>query len=86
MAKAAATEEGRLALTKAENDFKLQMGAMTNGRIKDANDLEEHLARIAADDRADARDREVKVGDKTTRNLAYILYKRSADKPQVRAC
>lgn len=53
----------RAALLKAEQDFQLQMTALG---FKDA----EEMARIAADDRASARDREVKVGDWTPRILA----------------
>ena len=72
MGKAILDPATQAAMAKAEQDFQLQMATITNGRIKDADDFEAHLQQIAADDRANARDREIKVGDKTTRNLAYI--------------
>jgi hypothetical protein len=61
-----ATPEQLLALKKADQDFQIQM---TELGFKD----QEAIAAINAEDRASARDREVKTQDKTPRILAGVV-------------
>lgn len=63
---AGATPEQMLALKNSDNDFQLKMKELGFDNL-------EKMEKIAADDRASARDREVKVGDHTPRNLAYAI-------------
>jgi hypothetical protein len=62
---AKATPEQIEAIKKAEQDFQLQMKQLD---LKSVEDLE----KIAADDRASARNREIQVKDNTPRVLAYV--------------
>jgi hypothetical protein len=62
---AGATPEQIEAIRKAEQDFQLQMKQLD---IQSVDDLE----KIAADDRASARNREIQVKDNTPRILAYV--------------
>lgn len=62
-----ATPEQLLALKQADNEFALKMQAM-------GFEHEEDVLKIAAEDRANAREREIKTGDKLTpRILAAIV-------------
>jgi len=61
-----ATPDQLLALKKADQDFAVQMQTLG---FKNVADLE----KIAADDRASARDREIKTGDWTPRALAIAV-------------
>jgi hypothetical protein len=63
---AGASPEDLLKLKAAENDFSLRMRELN---------YKEHTELYAAEvnDRNGARDRESKVGDKTNRNLAYLV-------------
>jgi hypothetical protein len=64
-AMAHATPEQIIALKNAENEFKARMTEMGYKQITD-------LERIAADDRASARSREIAVRDNTPMILAYL--------------
>jgi len=66
IASAMASPEQRQALLKAEQDFQLQMAELG---YKDAEDLE----KIAADDRASARDREKTLKDRIPASLAIMV-------------
>ena len=59
-----ATPEQLVELQKAEQEFKLQMEALGFNHI-------EELEQIAFADRQNARDREMKTGDRTPKILAY---------------
>lgn len=72
MAKASGDPQTQITLAKAEQDFKLQVETLTNGKIKNAQDFEAHLAEVDAADRANARDRETKVKDSTPHVIAYL--------------
>jgi len=61
-----ATPDQLLALKKADQDFALQMQQLGFKQIAD-------LEKIAADDRASARQREIAVKDKTPMKLGYIV-------------
>ena len=63
---AGATPEQMLAIKQADQQFAARMQ-----ELGFAN--QQALAKIAADDRASARAREISTGDKTPRNLAYLL-------------
>lgn len=60
------SEEGRLKAAEAEQAFKLAMERMGFAHA-------EELEKVAASDRASARDREVKTGDKTPKILAATV-------------
>lgn len=66
MAVAGATPEQVIALRNADNDFALKMKEFG---YKEVTEL--YASEVA--DRNGARDREAKVGDKTNRNLAYLV-------------
>lgn len=66
VALAGATPEQMLAIKNADQQFAARMQ-----ELGFAN--QQALAKIAADDRANARARELATGDKTQRNLAYML-------------
>lgn len=59
-----ATPEQMLAIKKQDQDFQVQMQELGFSHI-------ENLEELVVQDRNSARDREIKVGDSTTRNLAY---------------
>lgn len=61
-----ATPEQMLAIKQADQQFSVRMQ-----ELGFAN--QQALAKISADDRASARAREISTGDKTPRNLAYLL-------------
>lgn len=61
-----ATPEQMLAIKQADQQFAVRMQ-----ELGFAN--QQALAKISADDRASARAREIATGDKTPRNLAYLL-------------
>lgn len=61
-----ATPEQMLAIKQADQQFAARMQ-----ELGFAN--QQALAKISADDRANARAREMATGDKTPRNLAYLL-------------
>lgn len=63
---AVATPEQMLAIKQADQQFALRMQ-----ELGFAN--QQALAKVAADDRASARAREIATGDRTQRNLAYML-------------
>lgn len=65
LAKASATPDMILQAQKAEIDFKLQMSQLEPHH-------QEELARIASEDRANARNREIQVRDNTPRVLAFL--------------
>lgn len=60
------TPEQMLALRKADNDFALKMQEIGFNSTKEMESL-------SVNDRDSARKREMSVGDKTTRNLAYSI-------------
>jgi hypothetical protein len=62
---AKATPDQIESIKKAEQDFQLQMKQLEIQSIED-------LEKIAADDRASARNREIQVKDNTPRILAYV--------------
>jgi hypothetical protein len=61
-----ATPEQMLAIKQADQQFAAHMQELGFQNIQ-------VLAKLAADDRANARQREIATGDKTPRNLAYML-------------
>jgi len=65
LAKASATPDAVLQAQKAEIDFKLQMATLEPHH-------QEELERIAMEDRASARNREIQVRDNTPRVLAFL--------------
>ena len=73
MAKAVLDPATQAAMAKAEQDFQVQMTTLSNGRIKDANDFEAHLEQISADDRANARAREIATKDWLPAVLAVFI-------------
>lgn len=66
MASASVDPETRAKLVQAEHDFELQMAELN---IKHIDEIE----KIAADDRANARNREIQVRDKTPQVGFYLL-------------
>lgn len=66
MALSGTTPEQLLALKKADQDFKTKMKELGFGNQKD-------MEALAVSDRDSARKREMAVGDKTARNLAYAI-------------
>lgn len=63
---AGATPEQMIAIKNSEQDFKLKMRELGINEVKD-------MEALAVQDRDSARKREMAVGDKTTRNLAYAV-------------
>lgn len=60
------TPEQLLAIKNAENDFAFKMQELGFHSVRD-------MEKLAVDDRDSARKREMAVGDKTARNLAYAI-------------
>lgn len=73
LSKAVLDPHTQAALIKADQDFRLQMETLTQGRIKNEQDFEAHLAQIAADDRANARAREIATRDWLPKVLAISV-------------
>lgn len=61
-----ATAEDMLKLKAAEQDFQVKMQELGFSHL-------ETMEKVGAEDRADARKREIAVGDHTPRNLAYAV-------------
>ena len=60
------TPEQMLALKNADQEFQIRMQELGFANAKD-------MEQLAVDDRSSARQREMAVGDKTVRNLAYAI-------------
>lgn len=67
------TPEQLLALKKADQDFAVKMEELGLKREELSFAQEKDMEQISASDRDSARKREMSVGDKTARNLAYAI-------------
>jgi hypothetical protein len=68
-----ATPDQLLALKKADQDFEKSMAELGIKKTELAFGFDKDMEQIAASDRDSARKREISVGDKTARNLAYAI-------------